>query len=192
MGLVTLNRRTFVFTFVSLAVLGVATAIVLLYPATFYSFTCEQFDLPEYEKAYGFTFSEVPILRPDGSTRYVAGISAVDPREHLAALVFGLAMFQERITVSVTFVAASPPQSRTARPRSTYSTCMTRKPERSPGVTFCSGCPNSPITVPSNNALERTRRVGVPRLRGAIVRVSPRRSTQCYARLRMAAITNER
>jgi len=30
-----------------------------------------------------------------------------------------------------------------------------------------------------NNALERTRRVGVPRLRGAIVRVSPRRSTQC-------------
>ena len=37
---------------------------------------------------------------------------------------------------------------------------------------------NSPW--PQNNALERTRRVGVPRLRGAIVRVSPRRSTQCY------------
>jgi hypothetical protein len=30
-----------------------------------------------------------------------------------------------------------------------------------------------------NNALERTRRVGVPRLRGAIVRVSPCRSTRC-------------
>jgi len=36
--------------------------------------------------------------------------------------------------------------------------------------------------APQNNALERTRRVGVPRLRGAIVRVSPRRSTQCYTR----------
>jgi hypothetical protein len=33
-------------------------------------------------------------------------------------------------------------------------------------------------SIPS---LERTRRVGVPRLRGAIVRVSPRRSTQCWA-----------
>ena len=31
-----------------------------------------------------------------------------------------------------------------------------------------------------NNGLERTRRVGVPRLRGAVVRVSPRRSTRCY------------
>ena len=34
-----------------------------------------------------------------------------------------------------------------------------------------------------NNALERTRRVGVPRLRGAIVRVSPCRSTRCCAGL---------
>ena len=33
---------------------------------------------------------------------------------------------------------------------------------------------------PSNNGLERTRRGGVPRLRGAVVRVSPRRSTRCY------------
>ena len=31
---------------------------------------------------------------------------------------------------------------------------------------------------PANNALERTRRVGVPAAR-AILRVSPRRSTQC-------------
>ena len=31
----------------------------------------------------------------------------------------------------------------------------------------------------SNKGLERTRRVGVPRLRGAIVGVSPCRSTQC-------------
>jgi len=36
------------------------------------------------------------------------------------------------------------------------------------------------ITELQNNALERTRRVGVPRLRGAVVRVSPRRSTQCW------------
>jgi hypothetical protein len=33
---------------------------------------------------------------------------------------------------------------------------------------------------PQNNALERTRRVGVPASR-AVVRVSPRRSTQCCA-----------
>ena len=33
--------------------------------------------------------------------------------------------------------------------------------------------------VPDNNALERTRQVGVPASR-AVVRVSPRRSTQCY------------
>jgi hypothetical protein len=35
-------------------------------------------------------------------------------------------------------------------------------------------------TTPQNNALERTRRVGVPASR-AVVRVSPRRSTQCCA-----------
>jgi len=35
-----------------------------------------------------------------------------------------------------------------------------------------------PITGPSNNGLERTRRVGVPAAR-AVIRVSPRRSTRC-------------
>jgi hypothetical protein len=39
---------------------------------------------------------------------------------------------------------------------------------------------NRNATVPHNNAFERTRRVGVPRLRGAIVRVPPCRSTQCW------------
>ena len=36
------------------------------------------------------------------------------------------------------------------------------------------------MTGPQNNALERTRRVGVPASR-AVIRVSPRRSTQCCA-----------
>jgi hypothetical protein len=34
--------------------------------------------------------------------------------------------------------------------------------------------------TPSNKALERTRRVGVPRLRGAVVGVPPCRSTRCW------------
>jgi len=42
---------------------------------------------------------------------------------------------------------------------------------------------NRNATVPHNNAFERTRRVGVPRLRGAIVRVPPCRSTQCCTHL---------
>jgi len=42
---------------------------------------------------------------------------------------------------------------------------------------------------PHNNALERTRRVGVPATR-AIVGVPPCRSTQCYADL--AGDTNDR
>ena len=37
----------------------------------------------------------------------------------------------------------------------------------------------SSTTGPDNNGLERTRRGGVPRLRGAVVRVSPCRSTRC-------------
>ena len=48
------------------------------------------------------------------------------------------------------------------------------------------GCRSRGIAMirrPQNNALERTRRVGVPALR-AVLRVSPRRSTQCCAGLR--------
>ena len=82
MGLITLNRtrRTYIVTVVVLAFLMGAAATILLYPDTFYSFTCGQFELPEYEKAYGFTFSEVPAMRPDGSVLVVGGISAVDPK----------------------------------------------------------------------------------------------------------------
>ena len=73
------TRRTYVITLVALAVLVGAAATILVYPATFYSFTCGQFDIPEYEKAYGFTFSKLAATRPDGSVALVSGISAVDP-----------------------------------------------------------------------------------------------------------------
>jgi hypothetical protein len=42
------------------------------------------------------------------------------------------------------------------------------------------------VAAEFNNALERTRRVGVPASR-AVVRVSPRRSTQCWADVEPAA-----
>ena len=45
--------------------------------------------------------------------------------------------------------------------------------------------------VPSNNALERTRRVGVPAAR-AIVRVSPCRSTRCSTGIEMISERNRR
>ncbi len=40
---------------------------------------------------------------------------------------------------------------------------------------------------PDNNALERTRRVGVPAAR-AVVRVSPRRSTRCWTDARRGGL----
>jgi hypothetical protein len=81
MGLITIKRtrRTFAVTAVSLAILVAAALTIMVYPSSFYSFTCGLFDLPEYEKQYGFTYSEVPAMRPDGSTRIVGAISAVDP-----------------------------------------------------------------------------------------------------------------
>ena len=74
------TRRTFLVTLLGLAVVSGVSATVLFYPGGFYSFSCGQFDIPEYEKAYGFAFSEVPVMRPDGSTRMDGGISAVDPK----------------------------------------------------------------------------------------------------------------
>ena len=74
------TRRTFVVTFLGLAVLAGVSATVLFYPGGLYNFACGQFDLPEYEKAYGFTYAAVAVLRPDGSTRLVGGISEVDPK----------------------------------------------------------------------------------------------------------------
>ena len=81
MGVITLGRmtRTYLVSAVALGVLVSATLFILVYPATFYSFTCSQFELPELGKTYGFTFSELEVSRPDGSVEKARGISAVDP-----------------------------------------------------------------------------------------------------------------
>lgn len=82
MGMITIasTRWLFAITIVSLAVLVGGAITIMVYPSTFYSFTCGQFALPEYEKQYGFTFSDLPGNRGDGSTFTVGGISAVDPQ----------------------------------------------------------------------------------------------------------------
>ena len=73
-------KRVYVISVVALTAVVVAVSISLLYPVALPSFMCYQFDLPEYEKTYGFTFSEVlSEAMPNGRTRSVFGISAVEP-----------------------------------------------------------------------------------------------------------------
>ena len=73
-------KRVYLISVVALTAVVVAVSIALLYPVALPSFLCYQFDLPEYEKTYGFTFSEVlNEIMPNGRSRSVFGISALDP-----------------------------------------------------------------------------------------------------------------
>ena len=58
--------------------------------------------------------------------------------------------------------------------RSVQTSPLARRPKRA----RCPGRSIAQAQAPYNNALERTRRGGVPAAR-AVIRVSPRRSTQC-------------
>jgi hypothetical protein len=55
----TLGAPHFIYMGAVLAVLLMVVGIVLLFPYGIYNFKCQQFDMPAYEEAFGFTFGEV-------------------------------------------------------------------------------------------------------------------------------------
>jgi hypothetical protein len=54
-----LTRAHFVFILVSLAGLGIVVGIVVLTPYQIYNVKCSLFDMPEYEKTFGFRLGAV-------------------------------------------------------------------------------------------------------------------------------------
>jgi len=162
MGVITLGRmsRTYLVSAVALGVLVSATLFILVYPATFYSFTCSQFELPELGKTYGFTFSELEVSRPDGSVEKARGISAVDPNGAFARSGIRAGDIPRTHHGLVDFCNDISIAAETGTHRSAYSTLSIRRQGRSPGVRLSFGCVSGPITVPSNNAMHQTRRGG--------------------------------
>lgn len=65
--------------YVSLVVLVVLPVVVLFaFSNLFYSAWCKQFEIPEYEKRFGFTMGAIPVTDPDGRTRESIGLTWVD------------------------------------------------------------------------------------------------------------------
>jgi len=65
--------------YVSLVVLVVLPVVVLFaFSNQLYSAWCKQFEMPEYEKRFGFTMGPIPVTDPDGGTRECMGLTWVD------------------------------------------------------------------------------------------------------------------
>jgi hypothetical protein len=72
--------QTRFFLVVAFLLLGAtAVAIALLWPAGIYNFTCQQFGIPEYEKAFGFKLGLLSVRTEAGEPYTTPGVVWVDP-----------------------------------------------------------------------------------------------------------------
>src|SRR5258706_13038508 len=76
--LIVLSNTQFLYIALVCFVILPVLALIVLSPA-FPSVWCQHFDMPEYERAFGFKLGELQAPRPEGDTYTVLGVAAVDP-----------------------------------------------------------------------------------------------------------------
>jgi hypothetical protein len=77
--LLTLSRTHFVITGVTLGVLAFTCAAALLYPYGLANFTCAQFDMPQYERLFGFELGSIQLRDDQGGSYSVRAVRSVTP-----------------------------------------------------------------------------------------------------------------
>ena len=75
--LLTSQTTSFAVTTVILAVLGLVCGLVIFFPYGIYNFKCAQFDMPEYEKIFGFELGQVEATDGQRGSYAISAIKAV-------------------------------------------------------------------------------------------------------------------